>query len=142
MTDRQRGPMKTLTIILTLFSSIAAAQDLARDVQPSVFISQLENPWLTHSERFNEGKGEHDPGAEHLEMGVQLEHALAVARDELRKVNQFPGNPQFQPTITILIYRQDGHTAVVAGDRTGITSQLLEGPVACGLAQKELQDRR
>ena len=115
--------MKTLILAMLLTMPMAVqASDIARDYQPSVFTE--DNPWYI----VRETQPAHDARTIHLEMGIQLERALDVALDELRKVDQSVQDAP-RPTIRIEIYRHDGHTVVITGTRYEITKERLIEPL-------------
>jgi hypothetical protein len=103
----------------------AEAGDLATEPQPASMAHQADNPWRISDERGNN----HSHSTIHLEMRVQLERALDVAFDELRKVDQ--ASQGVQPWIEILIHRQDGHTVEITGQHNTITRRLIEAPMVC-----------
>jgi hypothetical protein len=95
-------------ILLVAWNHSANAADLANEVGTAAVIDPEENPWGT-------------TGAD--EMGIQLERALDVAFDELRKVDQTPGGV-YQPRVFIVICRQDRSVVTVTGQNNIITTAM------------------
>lgn len=104
-----------LTIILMMLAFPVHAADLARDPQPAVVIDPDENPWQSTGAR---------------EMGIQLERALDVAFDELRKVDQSELG-EFRPRVHVLIYREDGSIVEIVGERQSVVRNVHREDAIC-----------
>jgi hypothetical protein len=104
-------------ILLVAWNHSANAADLANDVSTAAVIDPEESPWSTIGAR---------------EMGVQLERALDVAFDELRKVDQSVLG-EFRPRVHVLIYRQDGSIVEVIGQRQSIVRNVHRDAGLCFL---------
>lgn len=102
-------------ILLVAWNHSANAADLANEVSTAAVIDPEESPW-------------NNIGAN--EMGVQLERALDVAFDELRKVDQAAVGG-FSSRVHILIFRQDGSIVEVAGQRQSISRNVHHGYPLC-----------
>jgi hypothetical protein len=111
-------------ILLVAWNHSANAADLANDVSTAAVIDPEESPWYVP------GAGPlHDRTSRHLEMGIQLERALDVAFDELRKVDQ--ADIAGHARIHIYIFRHDLHVVEITGTRRQITVQLHELGEVC-----------
>jgi len=103
-------------ILLVAWNHSANAADLANEVSTAAVIDPEESPWyVPNAEPFL------DRSLWQQEMGIQLERALDVAFDELRKVDQRSHDVQ----VLVYIYRHDKTIVVVEGTRDGISRRYL-----------------
>ena len=111
-------------ILLVAWNHSANAADLANEVSTAAVIDPEESPWYVSP---NHKRLRVAIFQNHREMGVQLERALDVAFDEIRKIDQ----SRLGVGVKIYLYRHDNLVVEVSGSRIGIGIQFHERDDLC-----------